>query len=75
MIGPGTVGRGYFWVMSDEAKGHGPVQRSLPDAGTAEPLDVTVEQADRADRRKIVVDTAHEIAQRSAQLNARLRER
>jgi hypothetical protein len=61
--------------MGDEAKGHGPVPRSLHDAGSGEPAKGIAELAAQADRRKVVVDAAREIADRSAQLNERLRDR
>jgi hypothetical protein len=61
--------------MSDEAKGHGRMPRSLPDAGASKPVDGIAEQTDGADRRRIVAAAAREIAERSAHLNERLRDR
>jgi hypothetical protein len=61
--------------MGDETKGHGPVPRSLPDPGAGERAEGIAEQAAQAARRKVVVDAAREIADRSAQLNERLRDR
>ena len=45
----------------------------LSDPGTAERVANVGEQMDEVDRRQIVADVAREVAERSAQLNARLR--
>jgi hypothetical protein len=63
--------------MSDEAafiQGEGRLQRTSPDGDSAERVAGIPEQTDKADRRKIAADAAREIAERSAQLNERLRE-
>jgi hypothetical protein len=62
--------------MSDETEfgqGEGPLQQTSPGGGSAERVD-GVRETDRADHRRIVADAAREIANRSAELNERLRQ-